>query len=1237
MLDPITILTTLGYAISKTGKSPGADVLTQIFGGAAGNAFHANVQQLRTAFLTIARPDSNHELERAAARSSLQANLFCLMEALGESLEPAGGKLAVWRQCAEERLPQNLRDIGHPWEGFMADAARRQLLAAKKDCEADLDQIERAFTPVDIQPNQMLGTVEEADAADRAAEALALIEMKHGLLPPQARKIFHQKWFGYLCGSFHFEIKHNQSVANILLNLSLARLEQKIDLGFNKTQQLIRDAIRPTPIPLDLYATVPPLPVSFIDRPEISGPLREKLSVPGTVGLTAIEGMGGVGKTMAALGICHDPLIRRAFPDGIVWLTVGKESTLSLEDRVKQVAQALNQDFRGYSRATYQTLLKDKAVLVVLDDVWTLDTVEPFLLSPGPSRLLFTSRDRTLAGGLGADNHEVGVLDDKRARQFLQRWSGRENAPLPEPYSSEILSQCKGLALGLAMIGAALKGQIDAEWAFLAADLEQARLKEIGVRPGGYAYETPYASIAVGVNALNPSGKSRYLELAILLEDMPASEVLLQALWGGDERDIHRTTRLFVDRSLAQREADGSIRLHDFQLDYVRSEHADLDAMRLQHLALQLSLHVIRPHPEEFTSQMIGRLIAHRSQPTIAKFLKELDTRARHPCLRPLRPALTPAGSPARRVMNGHKGWNKTMALTADGKRLISGGQSGALLLWNLENHQAPRFLKGHTGDVDAVAMSADGKRAVSGARDNTLRVWDLESDQPPRVLEGHTKSVDAVALSADGKRAVSGSFDGTLRVWDLTGNQPSRVLKGHTAEVMAVALSADGRRAVSGSHDKTVLVWDLERDQPPRVLKGHVKSIYAVALSADGTRAISGSEDATLRLWDLEHHQPPRVLKGHTSGIKTVALTSNGERAVSGAEDNTLRVWDLENDQPPRVLKVHTAGVVAVALSADGTRAVSGARDNTLRVWDLGDNQLPLIPEGHTADVMAVALSADGKRAISGSYDSTLRVWDLESDQAPRLYENDAGPVNSVALTPDGKRAVFGSSYKNNLGIWELQGNQLPRVLECDGGPVESLAMTATGRTVVFSSSHDNKVRSWDLESNQAARVLEGQEGFEGHRSRVSTVALTPQGKRALSGSNDQTLRLWDLTANQPPRVLKGHIGDVKAVALTSDGRRAVSVSSDDTLRVWDLENDKPVRVLLDSHTGLETVALNADGKRAVSGSYDHTIRIWDLEAGRCLRTFTGDAPILSCVWVGGRIMAGDGAGNIHLLAWEE
>ena len=98
---------------------------------------------------------------------------------------------------------------GAPRKAFFKDAERAQLQEARKSCEGQLKEIEAVFTPVDIDPNRMLVTIEDDYAGKRALESLASIEEGHGRLPDYAREIFTRQWFAYLCGSFHYEIKHS--------------------------------------------------------------------------------------------------------------------------------------------------------------------------------------------------------------------------------------------------------------------------------------------------------------------------------------------------------------------------------------------------------------------------------------------------------------------------------------------------------------------------------------------------------------------------------------------------------------------------------------------------------------------------------------------------------------------------------------------------------------------------------------------------------------------------------------------------------------------------------------------------------------------------------------------------------------------------------------------------------------------------------------------------------------------
>jgi WD40 repeat protein len=178
--------------------------------------------------------------------------------------------------------------------------------------------------------------------------------------------------------------------------------------------------------------------------------------------------------------------------------------------------------------------------------------------------------------------------------------------------------------------------------------------------------------------------------------------------------------------------------------------------------------------------------------------------------------------------------------------------------------------------------------------------------------------------------------------------------------------------------------------------------------------------------------------------------------------------------------------------------------------------------------------------------------------------------------------------------------GGSLIRTLKGHTGCVNAVAVTPDGRRAV-SASADQTLRVWDLENGQTLRRLEGHTGW------VNAVAMAADGRRVVSASGDETLRVWDLESGQTLRRLEGHTGRVRAVAITPDGRRAISASADQTLRVWDLESGQTVSELEGHADWINAVAVTADGCRAVSGSADQTLRVWDLESGQTVRRLEG------------------------------
>src|ERR1039457_6876206 len=100
-------------------------------------------------------------------------------------------------------------------------------------------------------------------------------------------------------------------------------------------KQLLRDirARKGVALKPDYYVTAPPLPPNFVERPDELSGLRNLLVADGgrpSIALTALRGMGGIGKTVLAQALSHDVATQLAFPDGIIWTTAGKEPIFDL-------------------------------------------------------------------------------------------------------------------------------------------------------------------------------------------------------------------------------------------------------------------------------------------------------------------------------------------------------------------------------------------------------------------------------------------------------------------------------------------------------------------------------------------------------------------------------------------------------------------------------------------------------------------------------------------------------------------------------------------------------------------------------------------------------------------------------------------------------------------------------------------------------------------------------------------
>jgi WD40 repeat protein len=77
------------------------------------------------------------------------------------------------------------------------------------------------------------------------------------------------------------------------------------------------------------------------------------------------------------------------------------------------------------------------------------------------------------------------------------------------------------------------------------------------------------------------------------------------------------------------------------------------------------------------------------------------------------------------------------------------------------------RTLKGHGKWIRALAVSPDGKVLVSASDDETVKFWDIESGRHFKTLRAHNGAVRGLAFSQDGRRLATAGWDRLVKLWE--------------------------------------------------------------------------------------------------------------------------------------------------------------------------------------------------------------------------------------------------------------------------------------------------------------------------------------------------------------------------------------------------------------------------------------------------------------------------------------
>ncbi|GAA3938970.1 transcriptional regulator AfsR [Streptomyces gulbargensis] len=353
----------------------------------------------------------------------------------------------------------------------------------------------------------------------------------------------------------------------------LSRLQQRI---LRADAELARPVEEPAPAtaavarPAQLPATVP----DFTGRASFVRDLGDRLATAEghVMAVSALAGIGGVGKTTLAVHVAH--AARPHFPDGQLYVDLqgagaraaAPETVLGSFLRALGTPDPAIPDSLEDRAALYRSTLDGRRVLVLLDNARDAAQIRPLLPGTAGCAALVTSRIR-MVDLAGAHLVDLDVMSPEEALQLFTRIVGEERVSAEREAALDVVAACGFLPLAIRIAASRLAARRTWTVSVLAAKLADERRRLDELQAGDLAVK---ATFELGYGQLEPA-QARAFRLLGLADGPDISLAAAAAVLDLPPHDAEDLLEALVDTSLVESAAPGRYRYHDLVRLYARA------------------------------------------------------------------------------------------------------------------------------------------------------------------------------------------------------------------------------------------------------------------------------------------------------------------------------------------------------------------------------------------------------------------------------------------------------------------------------------------------------------------------------------------------------------------------------------------------------------------------------------------------------------------------------------------
>jgi WD40 repeat protein len=491
------------------------------------------------------------------------------------------------------------------------------------------------------------------------------------------------------------------------------------------------------------------------------------------------------------------------------------------------------------------------------------------------------------------------------------------------------------------------------------------------------------------------------------------------------------------------------------------------------------------------------------------------------------------------RKLGPHTGHVNDIAFSGNGLLVAASGlpgRGGEVRVWNVADGTLVRSWAGHADAIYSVAVSPDGKLLVTGSYDQKIILWNIADGTQVRILEGHNGAVFALAFRPDGKVLASGSADRTVKLWDVATGKRLDTRPEPLKEQQTLAFNPDGSKLFAAGVDNRVRAWQISAaatEGSNTLLDAHFVhegTVLRLAVSPNCKWLATSGDDRAVKLWDATDLHQLLALPMQPDWPSALAFVGAGKTLAVGRLDGSVAFYDVTTGKivaPPKPMLPELTGLeprgiqqgttIKLKLTGKNLTAAEGvmtaAKGVTARILPgatgesasveltatadaaLGPADLQLTSEAGKSvaqriivdDLPQIERQGPGGPDAAATFSPVLPVtfggqFNTRGEAAVFAFEGHAG--QTIVLDSAAKR--LGSKAALTLALLDSHDRTIVAGEDFDGDPIIQATLPADGRysirvteqTAMASAEHFYRVSAGDLHVVTGAFPLAGTPG---------------------------------------------------------------------------------------------------------------------------------------------------------------